>query len=123
VTNATNTRTQYVIFIALSRQQWLRERAWKLRLYLRYLLYDSAVTEPLDCCSCPLCLYIVWTNDVSLCQVLTCNYWSFWNAVVIICTTCFNTQKLFILSPQCIRSCPWLCVYFEARLNFRIVCT
>jgi hypothetical protein len=27
VTNATNTRTQYVIFIALSRQQWLRERA------------------------------------------------------------------------------------------------
>ena len=34
---ATDTHSEYVIFIAFSRQQWLRERASMLGLYVDYL--------------------------------------------------------------------------------------
>jgi hypothetical protein len=34
ITKATDTHSEYVIFIAFTRQQWLRERASMLRLYL-----------------------------------------------------------------------------------------
>jgi hypothetical protein len=34
ITKATDTRLEYVILIAFPRQQWLRERASMLRLYV-----------------------------------------------------------------------------------------
>ena len=39
ITNATNTHSEYVILIAFSRQQWLRERV----IVLRYTHIASAV--------------------------------------------------------------------------------
>jgi hypothetical protein len=41
ITKATDTHSQYVILIAFPRQQWLRERAWMLRLYVHCLIVLS----------------------------------------------------------------------------------
>jgi hypothetical protein len=43
ITKATDTHSEYVILIALPRQQWLRERAWMLRYtYIACLVIHSA---------------------------------------------------------------------------------
>ena len=48
LTKATNTHTESVILISFPRQQWLRERASVLQLYVRFL-------------SCYSCLYFMLT--------------------------------------------------------------
>jgi hypothetical protein len=43
ITKATDTNSEYVIFIAFARQQWLRERASMLRYaYISYLVLAAA---------------------------------------------------------------------------------
>jgi hypothetical protein len=48
VTKATNTHSQYVILIAFPRQQWLRERALILHLYVSYLSYHLYILRSTD---------------------------------------------------------------------------
>jgi hypothetical protein len=52
ITKATDTHTKYLILIAFPRQQWLRERASILRLYVHYLAifkeYRLAFTDKLS---------------------------------------------------------------------------
>jgi hypothetical protein len=46
VTMATDTQSEYVIFIAFSRQKWLRERASMLRLCVHCLSCVTTTTKP-----------------------------------------------------------------------------
>jgi hypothetical protein len=45
ITKATDTHSEYVILIAFQRQQWLRERASMLRLYVHCLSCFQRITE------------------------------------------------------------------------------
>ena len=47
ITKATDTHSEYVILIAFPRQQWLRERASVLRLYVYCLTYP--ITQAVQC--------------------------------------------------------------------------
>jgi hypothetical protein len=54
ITKATDTHLEYVILIAFTRQQWLRERASMFRLYVH-------------CLSCYICRILKRRTDINIC--------------------------------------------------------
>jgi meiotically up-regulated gene 157 (Mug157) protein len=50
ITRAANTHSEYVIFNAFPRQQWLRDRASLLRLYVHLLTYNKFLRAFIKSC-------------------------------------------------------------------------
>ena len=59
IPKATNTHSEYVIFIAFPRQQWLRERALVLRLYVHchvvFVFMEGFSVIEIFCFICTCC--------------------------------------------------------------------
>ena len=58
IPKATNTRSEYVILIAFPRQQWLRERALVLRLYVHchvFVFMEGCFLIEIFCFICTCC--------------------------------------------------------------------
>jgi hypothetical protein len=77
ITKATGTHSEYVILIAFPRQQWLRERASMLRLYVHCLSCLTAVTSVV--CGMHFVVYVALPP--------TDHYTGIWE------TGCFTSQR------------------------------
>jgi hypothetical protein len=101
LSNATNTHSECVILIAFPLQQWLRKRAWMLRLYVHCLCFSTAtmVTRTRLNITCIRTLpvlftlrwfpyhFVIYNRKIFRCKYENWNYECFilWRYILIFC--------------------------------------